>query len=312
MGFLHRDRRTLNERLIDDLESESEVRTVEADETVVAEPMDDVEATGSGGYWDVVVDAVDSGLLEDSYEFASLATGDLIVEESVEESLSSLADAVDPVLEGPYRAVAVRQGPEWWTVSARRSRSCRSRWRASARGSSARAAGFELELDGQPGRGRAAAAQLAALAADLGDDFVVDATTSTAGCGRSRRRHRDVTPRPRRETLALWLRRRPCRASTRSGASPRSRTPSCATSRSRRATRGSPARSRRAASAARTGAPTRPGRRSRPGARSAARTGSSSSTAGSARAAGCCTRSRRCGAGCCGAGSSSRRRGSAG
>jgi len=181
MGFLRRDRRTLNARLIDDLDSESEVRAVEADETVVPEPTDDPEAAGSGGYWDVVVDAVDGALLEDSYEFASLATGDLIVEENVEESLSSLADAVDPVLEAPYRAVAVRQGPEWWTVSARRVQVVP----LSLQGERARLVGvggrLELEIDGQPVEDAAAAAQLAALAVALGDDFVVDATYLDGG-----------------------------------------------------------------------------------------------------------------------------------
>ena len=196
MGFLRRDRRTLNERLIDDLESESEVRTVEADETVVAEPMDDVEAAGSGGYWDVVVDAVDGALLEDSYEFASLATGDLIVEESVEESLSSLADAVDPVLDAPYRAVAVRQGPEWWTVSARRIQVVP----LSLEGERARLVGsggrLELELDGQPVEDAAAAAQLAALAAIWATTSSSTRPTSTAVCGRSRLspRGRDSAP----------------------------------------------------------------------------------------------------------------------
>ena len=68
----------------------------------------------------MVVEAAARGLSEDSYEFASLAGGDLIVEENVEESLAALADAVDAELEPPYRAVAIRQGPEWWSISARR------------------------------------------------------------------------------------------------------------------------------------------------------------------------------------------------
>ena len=149
--------------------------------SLVPEPDARPDAAGSGGYWDVVVDAVDGGLLEDSYEFASLATGDLIVEENVEESLSSLADAVDPVLEAPYRAVAVRQGPEWWTVSARRIQVVP----LSLRGERARLVGaggrLELEIDGQPVEDASAAAQLAAQAADLGDDFVVDATYLDGG-----------------------------------------------------------------------------------------------------------------------------------
>ena len=119
MGFLRRDRRTLNERLVDDLEARSAVRAhvagapepVEEEPAVVRDPY---------RYWDVVLDVVERGLREDSYEFASLDNGDLIVEENVDEALSALADAVDAELEPPYRAVAVRQGAEWWTVSARR------------------------------------------------------------------------------------------------------------------------------------------------------------------------------------------------
>jgi hypothetical protein len=179
MGFLRRDRRTLNERLIDDLESESEVRAIETEETetVEAEPGP-VEPRA---YWDAVVEAVDGELLEDSYEFASLATGDLVVEENVEESLSSLADAVDSVLDAPYRAVAVRHGPEWWSISAR----CIRVVPLGLRGERARlvSAGgrLELEIDGQPAADATALAQLAAEASHLGVDYVVDATYLDGG-----------------------------------------------------------------------------------------------------------------------------------
>ena len=173
MGFLHRDRRTLNERLLDNLESASAVRAVDAVEPVEDEP---VEAEAPGSYWDVVVEAVDGGLREDSYEFASLASGDLVVEENVEESLSSLADAVDAVLDGAYRAVAVRQGPDWWSISARRIQVVP----LSLQGERARLVGaggrIDLAVDGQPVEDAAAAAELAQLALDLGEDYVVEAT----------------------------------------------------------------------------------------------------------------------------------------
>ena len=83
MGFLRRDKRTLNERLLDNLHEEPEAH---------AEPEPQpVEDEGSSwepsSYWDVVVEAEDAELREDSYEFASLASGDLVVEENVEESL---------------------------------------------------------------------------------------------------------------------------------------------------------------------------------------------------------------------------------
>ena len=127
-----------------------------------------------------MVDAVDGALLEDSYEFASLATGDLIVEENVEESLSSLADAVDPVLEAPYRAVAVRQGPEWWTVSARRIQVVPLSLQGEQRGSSA--SDGRLDSDRRAaGRGRRGGQRARGARGELGDDFVVDATYLDGG-----------------------------------------------------------------------------------------------------------------------------------
>src|SRR4029079_11753568 len=96
------------------------------DETTGEEPGDKAPAEDEDGdelpedsYWDVVLEAADRELREDSYEFASLVSGDLIVDDDVEDSLSTLADAVDSVLDAPYRAVAVRQDREWWSVSAR-------------------------------------------------------------------------------------------------------------------------------------------------------------------------------------------------
>src|SRR5262245_33940254 len=81
---------------------------------------DGADELPANSYWDVVLEAADAQLREDSYEFASLESGDLIVDDSVEESLSGLADAVDTTLDAPYRAVALRQDREWWSVSARR------------------------------------------------------------------------------------------------------------------------------------------------------------------------------------------------
>ena len=115
-----------------------------------------------------------------------------------------------------------------------------------------------------------------------------------------------MTRRPRRETLAPWL--NDDRAERRRGQAHRGdREPGPAQPRDHRVLLAARRRVRgRGAATARTGARSRPGPRGRPAGRSAARTGSSSSAACSARAAGCCTRSRRSGAGCCGAGCSSR------
>ena len=168
MGFLRRDRRTLNEQLLDNYASTSEVRAVEAEEVEIfePEPVDEAETetvTGPGGYWDVTVDAIDGELLEDSYEFATLA------------------DAVDSSLEAPYRAVAVRQGPEWWSISARRIDVVP----LSLQGERARLVStggrFELEVDDRPVADATATTQLAAQAADLGEDYVVGATYLDGG-----------------------------------------------------------------------------------------------------------------------------------
>jgi hypothetical protein len=73
----------------------------------------------AGDYWDVLTSVEDDSLTEDSYEFATLPDGDLIVDEKCDETLASLADAVEEELRPPYRAVAVRQGARVWSVSAR-------------------------------------------------------------------------------------------------------------------------------------------------------------------------------------------------
>ena len=152
------------------------------DETQADEPGDetpaedeDVDELPDDSYWDVVLEAADRELREDSYEFASLATGDLIVDDDVEDSLSALADAVDTVLEAPYRAVAVRQDREWLVGlgAEHPGRAARTRRRARAarrRGRPARARGRS-----EPVEDAATAEQLAAQAADLGDDYIVDA-----------------------------------------------------------------------------------------------------------------------------------------
>jgi hypothetical protein len=146
------------------------------------EPADDdlVEDEGADelpehSYWDVVLEAADGDLREDSYEFASLESGDLIVDDSVEESLASLADAIDTALDAPYRAVAVRQDRTWWSVSARTIQVVAltlpgERARLVCAGGT-----LELEVDRKPVENAAATHALASQATDLGDDYIVDA-----------------------------------------------------------------------------------------------------------------------------------------
>jgi hypothetical protein len=69
---------------------------------------------------DQIVTTVEvSGLAGDSYAFTALPDGSLIVDESCNEDLSPLADAVEQHLEPPYHASATRQSDTVWAIAAR-------------------------------------------------------------------------------------------------------------------------------------------------------------------------------------------------
>ena len=68
--------------------------------------------------WDAVVAVEAPGLHGDEASFVVLTDGDLVVEVG-EGDLSPLADALDEVVEAPYRAVAVRRGEAHWAAAAR-------------------------------------------------------------------------------------------------------------------------------------------------------------------------------------------------
>lgn len=71
--------------------------------------------------WDAVASAEAPGLAGDEVHFVSLPNGDLIVEEDEPpDTLGSLADAIEQTISPPYRAEAVRQGEDVWSVAARR------------------------------------------------------------------------------------------------------------------------------------------------------------------------------------------------
>jgi hypothetical protein len=55
----------------------------------------------------------------DSYEFTTLPDGSMIVDDSCDEDLSRLADAVEEHLKRPYRASATRHDDDVWVISAR-------------------------------------------------------------------------------------------------------------------------------------------------------------------------------------------------
>jgi hypothetical protein len=70
--------------------------------------------------WDAVATVRAAGIPGDELAFDVLPDRTVLVEEEAgEESLAPLAEAVERELEPPYRARAVRQGPELWAVAAR-------------------------------------------------------------------------------------------------------------------------------------------------------------------------------------------------
>ena len=71
--------------------------------------------------WDTVASAEAPALKGDTVHFVSLADGTLVVDEDEPDgALGSLADAVEQAIPPPYRAEAVRKGPETWAVAASR------------------------------------------------------------------------------------------------------------------------------------------------------------------------------------------------
>jgi hypothetical protein len=70
--------------------------------------------------WDVVTTATAAGLAGDRVEFATLPSGDVIVDtETGDADLSPLADAVEKQLEPPYRVLARREDGDLWSIAAR-------------------------------------------------------------------------------------------------------------------------------------------------------------------------------------------------
>jgi hypothetical protein len=71
--------------------------------------------------WDVVTTADVAGLRGDEVRFVGLNDGSLLSEEDEpDKALAALAEAVETRLPRPYRAEAVRRGPEQWAVAASR------------------------------------------------------------------------------------------------------------------------------------------------------------------------------------------------
>ena len=128
MGLFRR-RKTLHERLADeggigDTLIEQQPPGLSADT-----PGWDGEQRGEPGIhgvprarrWDIVASAEAPAVKGDTVHFVALADGTLVVEEDEPDgALASLADAVEQTIPPPYRAEAVRKGPETWAVGASR------------------------------------------------------------------------------------------------------------------------------------------------------------------------------------------------
>jgi hypothetical protein len=70
--------------------------------------------------WDVLTTVTAPGIAGDEVEFATLPTGDLIVDtETGDADLSPMADTVEKQLTPPYRVLARRQNDDLWSVAAR-------------------------------------------------------------------------------------------------------------------------------------------------------------------------------------------------
>jgi hypothetical protein len=126
--------------------------------------------------WDAVVAAQAPGLEGDTVHFVALADRSLVVEEDEPDgALGPLADAVETMLDAPYRAEAVRRDGDSWSVGARRIAVVTE---SSLEGNDAElvVAGGQrsLTVDGQPHVPRAPALEAAGV--QHGESYVVRAS----------------------------------------------------------------------------------------------------------------------------------------
>src|SRR5438094_166961 len=70
--------------------------------------------------WDAVASAEAPELKGDALEFVCLPDGSLLLDDDVDsDGVEPLADALDEILQPPYRAQAVRRAGSTWAVGAR-------------------------------------------------------------------------------------------------------------------------------------------------------------------------------------------------
>jgi hypothetical protein len=125
--------------------------------------------------WDVVTAADVAGLKGDALRFVVLPDGSLLAEDGEpDEPLAELAAAVEEHLAPPYRAEAVRRGPERWAIGASRIDVASI---PSLQGDEAElvasADGHQLQVDGRQAFGTVP--ELRRLGERVGGEFVVRA-----------------------------------------------------------------------------------------------------------------------------------------
>ncbi|HKG43272.1 MAG TPA: hypothetical protein VKB10_03375 [Gaiellaceae bacterium] len=105
-----------------------EARLEQQAEPPLVDPGPHWGATGIHGVprprrWDAVASAEAPNVSGDELHFVALPNGDLVVDEDTpEDSLAPLAEAIEDAVEPPYRAEAVRQRGGVWAVAAQRVR----------------------------------------------------------------------------------------------------------------------------------------------------------------------------------------------
>jgi hypothetical protein len=129
---LFRRRRSLHQQLADagDVSLGLDYPDASAPPGLIASPPSwDGEARGEAGIhgvprarrWDAVASATAPRLRGDNVHFVALTDGTLVVDEDEpDDALTPLAEAVEGSIPPPYRAEAVRRGPETWAVAASR------------------------------------------------------------------------------------------------------------------------------------------------------------------------------------------------
>jgi len=128
------------------------------------------------GEYDAVFTTRAAGVPGDSVEFATLPSGDIIVDtEQGDADLTPLADKVEEHLQSPYRVVARREGPDLWMVAARRIDVLEVDFDGGDEIELACEGGkIDLRVDGKPWPGRIPELEHAGEAAQ-GEDYVVQA-----------------------------------------------------------------------------------------------------------------------------------------